>query len=164
MPRIRKLAQVALAALRIDDKDLAISLVNSAEIRRLNNQFRAKDKATDVLSFPQLEFAKPLLPIRAQPTPGRRKSSKLPPAALGDIVIALPQAAANARNIGQSLDREVAFLIVHGLLHLCGHDHIRKKDERIMLAAQRELMATFEQSQKPLWHGCVRSRARTVVS
>lgn len=163
--RIRKLAQLGLAALGVADKDLSISIVNSAEIRRLNRDFRGKDKATDVLSFPQLEFARPLLPEAVPSTASKRHkvAKQRPPVALGDLVISVPQAAANARSIGQSLDREVAFLIVHGLLHLCGHDHIRKKDERVMLAAQRVLMDVFEAKSKPLWQGCVRGRLRRVA-
>lgn len=159
--RIRKLTQVCLKSLGVEDRELSVSFVNSAAIRILNRDFRGKDKATDVLSFPQEAFTRPLLPRLRRA--GQRATRRQAPSPLGDVVISLPEAAANARGIGQSLDREVAFLIVHGVLHLCGHDHEKKADERVMLSAQKALMATLEASAKPLWLGCATRRRRTAA-
>ena len=87
----------------------------------------------------------------------------LPREPLGDLVIALDVAAENAQNIGQSLDREVCFLLVHGILHLCGHDHIKKTEEKLMLACQRRLMKILgeDSPKKALWRGCVQLAKRT---
>jgi probable rRNA maturation factor len=81
------------------------------------------------------------------------------PRALGDLVISLPNAEQNAKAIGQPLDREVCFLIVHGLLHLCGHDHEAPVEERRMLDAQRRLMASLAKTRGgPLWTKSVTKR------
>jgi rRNA maturation RNase YbeY len=85
-----------------------------------------------------------------------------PPPVLGDVVISLPDAARNARRIGQSLDREVAFLLVHGILHLAGHDHLAARDEKKMLAAQRALMRRLARGKggRPLWTRCAAPRRK----
>lgn len=158
--RIRKLTQACLARLGVEDRELSVSFVNSAEIRALNRDYRGKDKPTDVLSFPQETFSPPLLP---RPRRAARRARRRAPSPLGDVVISLPEAAANARGIGQALDREVAFLIVHGVLHLCGHDHEKKADERVMLSAQRTLMAALETDSRPLWQGCAARRLRAAA-
>lgn len=82
--------------------EVSILLTSSAGIRRLNRRFRHKDKVTDVLSFPAAA-----------------------PGCAGDIAIALPVAAAQARRYGHSLRAEVELLVLHGLLHLRGYDHER---------------------------------------
>lgn len=75
---------------------------------------------------------------------------------LGDLVISPVDAWRNAQDIGQGLDREVAFLIVHGILHLCGHDHKHPEEESIMKHQQKLLMKTLEMKDDPLWQDCVR--------
>ena len=82
--------------------EIGILLTSNANVRRLNRQFRKKDMTTDVLSFPaaNAKFA-------------------------GDIAIALPVAAAQARRFGHALLDEVKLLVLHGLLHLAGYDHER---------------------------------------
>lgn len=144
----------------MEDRELSVSFVNSAEIRALNRDFRGKDKPTDVLSFPQETFSPPLLPRRRR---AARRAPRRAPSPLGDVIISLPEAAANARGIGQPLDREVAFLIVHGMLHLCGHDHEKRADERLMRSAQRTLMAALEAGSRPLWQGCAARRLRAAA-
>jgi probable rRNA maturation factor len=61
----------------------------------------------------------------------------------------------NAEKIGQGLDREVCFLLVHGILHLCGHDHEEEDDEVIMFAEQRKIMESLN-GDLPVWKDCVR--------
>jgi probable rRNA maturation factor len=127
----------------------------------LNRDWRGKDRATDVLSFPQSEWDRPLV------ASGRRQMApkSAPEVVLGDIVISPDQAAKNARRIGQGLDRETCFLIVHGMLHLCGHDHMNSEEERLMLREQAVLMAALESAgvgKKPLWQSCVTKVERRV--
>lgn len=86
-------------------------------IRRLNSQFRGVDRETDVLSFPS----------------GVDDY-------LGDIAISLPRAQRQAQEIGQSLEREVAFLTAHAMLHLFGYDHETQPAEDAMRAMQRKVM------------------------
>lgn len=84
-------------------------LTNNAEIQKLNKQYRGKDYATDVLSFPMDEDN------------------------LGQIVISLDKAQEQANELGQSFTEELRFLFTHGLLHLHGHDHENPEDEAAML-------------------------------
>lgn len=130
------LARKVCEALGVSRHELAVTFVTSAAIRKLNAEFRGKDQPTDVLSFPQAEFRTPLTVKK----PFRDSARAGAPPVLGDVVISLPEAAANAKKIGQGLDREVAFLMVHGILHLCGHDHGKAAEEKRMLAQQDALM------------------------
>lgn len=91
----------------------------NAELRRLNREFRQKDKPTDVLSFPAIRKA----------TAGKGEA--------GDIAISATIARTNARRLGHSTARELKVLILHGLLHLAGYDHekdsgqMRRKEDRL---------------------------------
>jgi len=93
-------------------------IAGDAELRRLNRDFRGKDYATDVLSFP----AGPLRPL---PTPGGYpgRGSDGRGCFLGDIAISLGRARAQAREFGHTIEQEVRILMLHGVLHLVGHDH-----------------------------------------
>jgi len=103
------------------DGELSILFCGDAEIRGLNREFRGIDKATDVLSFPGGEG------------PG--------PKTIGDIAISIPYARRQAKKIGNSNERELLFLLVHGVLHLLGYDHERsKKGAMEMEEMQRKLM------------------------
>ena len=87
-------------------------LVGDARIRKLNKEWRKKDKATDVLSFPLLGAA------------DLKQAAKVKgPLPLGDIVISVPTARRQAKERGHSLALELDLLLVHGLLHLLGYDH-----------------------------------------
>jgi probable rRNA maturation factor len=89
-----------------EKKNVAVAFVSDRKMRELNNEFRAKDKTTDVLSFP----------FEADEFDVDRDF-------LGDIVISLEQAARQAAENDLDLDTEVKQLILHGILHLCGYDH-----------------------------------------
>ena len=154
--KISSIADLVCRKLRVYQHDLGVQFVSAAKIRRLNRRYRAIDQSTDVLSFPQISWPK-AQPVHAQGARHGNSRKHVPSDVLGDLVISLNDAARNAKNIGQTLDREVGFLLVHGILHLCGHDHIKKKDEIKMLRAQHQLMALLEsQGKKPLWEKCVR--------
>ena len=71
---------------------------------------------------------------------------------LGDVVICVAIAAKSAARLGQSLAREVCFLLVHGILHLCGYDHQQPRDAAIMFAEQQRIMQAVG---KKVWRGCV---------
>jgi len=89
-------------------------ITGDAYMRRLNREFRGKDYATDVLSFPADH--------ERRPARGRVQSGAGPRRA-GDIAISLPRARAQARRLGHSTEQEVRVLMLHGVLHLVGHDH-----------------------------------------
>jgi probable rRNA maturation factor len=74
------------------------------------------------------------------------------------VVISPSDAASNALESGSDLDKEVCFLVVHGILHLVGHDHMKPGEKRRMFAEQKKLMRIFAggRSSKPQWDGCIR--------
>jgi len=111
--------------------EVSLLLVGEAEIQSYNRQYRGIDAPTDVLSFSQLEGEGP--DVRTLP-PGY-------PVPLGDIVISMPRMRDQARAYGHSQQREFAFLLVHGLLHLLGFDHQNPEDEERMRATAEELLA-----------------------
>ena len=116
-------AQLVLDFSGVPDADLTIALVDDARIQGLNRDFLAHDAPTDVLSFPADE---------PDPETGRRY--------LGDIVISLVRAAEQARERGHALEAEMQLLVVHGVLHLLGHDHAEPAEKERMWTAQAGLL------------------------
>ena len=109
--------------------EVGVSFVNNEQIRELNNEFRHKDAATDVLSFPLGENG--VYDINEETGAYQ----------LGDVVISVPKAMEQAEQYGHSLQREMGFLTVHSMLHLLGYDHeagglealrMREKEETVM--------------------------------
>ena len=122
---LRKFAEQALGAVDCAKRDATIVFVSDRKIRDLNSRFRGKDRATDVLSFP---------------TKAERFETDLW-AHSGEVIISLERAATQAKQHGLSFSTEVNQLILHGLLHLCGHDHETDKGEmnRLELKLRRKL-------------------------
>lgn len=124
-----------LATLEYEDlifgAEVSVTFCDNEYIRKLNGDFRNKDSATDVLSFPMYDFDDEIEP---ETNPDGSIS-------LGDIVVSLERAAEQAKEIGNSFEREVAFLVIHSTLHLLGYDHERSKDdEEAQCLAQREII------------------------
>lgn len=125
-----KLAQVAP---ELANPRLAVSLLfaSDQDVHALNREWRGKDKPTNVLSFPMLERDD----LLALPTAG-------PPELLGDIALAFETCAREAADKGVPLEHHAAHLIVHGLLHLAGHDHeISSADADAMEALEIKALA-----------------------
>ena len=108
--------------------EVDITFVDDEAIRSLNRDYRDKDSATDVLSFPLYERAAEIDPAE-------------PEIMLGDIVVSLPHAMMQAETYGHSLEREVLYLIVHGLLHLAGYDHMQPGERSAMRAHEERILA-----------------------
>ena len=110
--------------------EVSVTFTDNAGIKKLNKKYRKIDKETDVLSFPLFDF----------------EGSEEPPVdemenMLGDIVVSLERAAAQAEEYGHSFEREVAFLCVHSTLHLLGYDHeTSEEDELDMRQRQTAVM------------------------
>lgn len=120
----RAVAALAQVAPELGNKRLSASIqfADDAEVHVLNREWRGKDKPTNVLSFPMLE-REDLLNL----------SPEGPPELLGDLALALETCGREAAEKGLSLDQHATHLIIHGLLHLAGHDHeISLEDARIM--------------------------------
>jgi probable rRNA maturation factor len=121
--------------------ELTVVVTDNAVLRDLNRRYRGVDAVTDVLSFPADE---PGLPFVVPPNQT---------AYLGDVIIAYPQAEAQARAGGHSTLAELQLLAVHGVLHLLGYDHLTAADRKRMWAAQaqalRSVGAAISEPQAP---------------
>lgn len=111
-----------------DDAEVSVTLVDNVRIRELNAEFREIDRETDVLSFPLGD------------NEGFEADPDTDAILLGDIVISLEKAAAQAEEYGHSFRREVAFLITHSLFHLLGYDHMTPEEETEMFAKQEKVL------------------------
>jgi probable rRNA maturation factor len=151
--KIDRICATVLGSLGLNNTNVAIEFVGPRRIQKLNADFRSINSPTDVLSFPAREWRKPLC-ISKRPVAPTDKA--LTEAHLGDIAICPVIAGENARDIGQGLDRETGFLLIHGLLHLVGHDHMKLNEERLMLSQQRKLMRLLTPiGRAPLWKNCI---------
>jgi len=130
----RALARAArrlLDHLGLEGLHLSLLLCDDTMIRRLNRDYREKDAATDVLSFPMDGAEGPLL---------------------GDLAISTDTAARQAEEQGHRLVSELHVLLVHGLLHLLGYDHHGPEQTRQMRAAEAELLAVLDEDAASLIH------------
>ena len=118
-----------------DNFEISISFVDNQEMQDLNKEYRNIDAPTDVLSFSMLEFEEDNEGFESDLNDYIEE--ELP---LGDIVISVERAIEQAGEYGHSKDREIAFLLVHGMLHLLGYDHEEKEDERIMFQKQDTIL------------------------
>lgn len=143
---LEKLLQIAGKSEDIPLGEVALSFVDDEEIRQLNKEYRGIDRPTDVLSFPMMEYAADELVIDYSElegiaadedtlTPGLLSGDQL-----GDIVISVPRALAQAEEYGHSIEREIGFLFVHGFLHLIGLDHQNEEEEQVMLKKQEHIL------------------------
>jgi probable rRNA maturation factor len=111
--------------------EVSLVVTDSETVQRLNRDYRGIDEPTDVLAFYML------------PQKGADFSFALPPdgvARLGEVLISYPQALAQAKEQGHSLERELALLVIHGILHLLGYDHEKPEAEHKMRERERELL------------------------
>jgi len=134
--------------------EICLQFVSPFKMKSLNKHYRNQDKSTDVLAFPQYDWKRPKK-VQKKPAPAVKILNPLP---LGDVVISPSDAASNALESGSGLDKEICFLVVHGILHLVGHDHMKPVEKRRMFAEQKKLMRLFAggRSDKPAWDGCIR--------
>jgi probable rRNA maturation factor len=151
--QITTLAAEICLRLRVAHYEVCVQFVSPKVMRSLNSQYRDKDMSTDVLAFPQYNW-KRALKFQANPPTSRPILNPLP---LGDIVISTEDAAANAKESKSNLDKEICFLMVHGILHLVGHDHLKPAEKKRMFGEQKKLMGVFSGSKlkAPAWTGCV---------
>ncbi len=125
--KLEKILQEMLDYLKLKNVEVSVLLVDNKEIKKLNEEWRGKDKPTDVLSFPINEE-----------TP---YGCKL----LGDIVISVPYAKEHAKEFGNTFQEEMVRLLAHGLLHLLGYDHERsEEDAKIMFQKEKELISAVK--------------------
>lgn len=110
--------------------EVSLSFVSDEEIRDLNRRYRKVDKVTDVLSFPQYEDLNEL-----------PEEGIIP---LGDVVICMEQAEAQAEEFGHSLKRELVYLFIHSICHLLGYDHMEEADRQEMRGKEERVMEQLQ--------------------
>ncbi|MGB9846894.1 MAG: rRNA maturation RNase YbeY [Desulfotomaculales bacterium] len=125
---VKQVVKEALAAHGEAGKktEVSVTFVDDEYIRRLNREYRGTDAPTDVLSFSMLE---------GDPVAGPEEER-----VLGDVVVSVPAAVRQSEAYGHSFRREVAYLVVHGVLHLLGYDHQTKEEQEKMREKEEELL------------------------
>ena len=114
--------------------EVSLVFTDSETVQQLNRDYRGLDEPTDVLAFYML------------PQKGIDSSFALPPdgvTRLGEVIISYPQAIAQAREQGHSPERELALLVIHGILHLLSYDHEEPDEESTMRERERELLERY---------------------
>ena len=132
---LRKDAQTVLNALKYKDFDLGIWITNDKTIRTYNKTYRNKDKATDILSFsnyPELKVGE-----RIKVTTEDDKN-------LGDLIISAEYVVVDAQKLGVSFEDRIKRLLVHGICHLLGYDHIKDADYIIMYKKEMSLLKKIQ--------------------
>lgn len=123
-PTVKRAAEAVLAKKRLKKVAVTILLTSDAEVRALNRDYRAKDKPTNVLSFPD-----------GEEVDGVRQ--------LGDIALAYETIAREAAEQGKKLKAHLTHLVMHGVLHLLGYDHETAREAHIMEAFEIQLLASM---------------------
>ena len=114
-----------------ESSEVSISFADKDDIKQLNREYRGMDSPTDVLSFPLTDK-------------NEWAEVKNRPLLLGDVIICDEIAREQANTYGHTYEREINFLLVHGLLHLAGYDHMNEEDEKKMRGAQRKILGSIK--------------------
>lgn len=116
------------------DTEISVLLVDNETIQEFNRDYRGKDSVTDILSFPMEEDIEENSEPKVIGGPGERM--------LGDIVISVEKAVEQAAEYGHSIERELAFLAVHGMLHLLGYDHEKNEAAKKIMQTEEKRILT----------------------
>lgn len=128
--RVKAIVSLASTFIQLREGELSISFVTTEKMRSLNKEFRDKDESTDILSFVN-EDDDSFISIEEEPI-------------AGDLVISLDDMFQNCEYFGVEKDNELIRLIVHGLLHLNGHDHLSNEMSEPMLLLQEDIVKKIE--------------------
>lgn len=132
------IAAAALTAQGLgDDVEMGLVIASQERVHRLNRTYRGQDRPTDVLSFALLPEAdaEPDSAFAAPPDGVKH---------LGEVIISYPQAVIQAEEHGHSVKREAAILVIHGVLHLLGYDHVEDDEAVVMSAKEAEILKAVE--------------------
>ena len=111
-----------------EEKEISLILVDLDEITKINREYRGLDRPTDVISF--------------------EESDEEDDSYLGDIFVCVEKVYEQSKEYGHSMEREFAFLVVHGILHLSGYDHMTADDEKVMFTKQEEILKSIGYERK----------------
>ena len=121
---LNKVIEHTMKKLDVKKSLFDIIFIDDEEMHKMNKEYRGIDRTTDVLSF-ALNDNKHINPVLNS---------------LGDIFISIPKMIEQAHEYGHSEKRELSFLVVHGMLHLLGYDHMEKDEEEVMFGLQKEIL------------------------
>ncbi len=134
---LQSVAEQALVTQDADSRvELGLVITNQERVQQLNRSYLGKDEPTDVLAFSAREEIDVELPPFAQPPDGVLH--------LGEVIISYPQAVIQAEERQHSVKREIAILIIHGVLHLLGYEHDKPELERQMKTREEEILSCIE--------------------
>ncbi len=133
---LTRVGSQVLSAEGWNDAEVSVVVTGDDEIKALNREFRGKDEPTDVLSFPLEEWD-----LEEGEDESELGDPSPPEVLLGDVVISLERAAAQSDEYGHSLQRELGFLLVHGVLHLLGYDHETDEERQAMREREEAILS-----------------------
>lgn len=127
---------------------VSIRLCGDDAIHAINREYRGVDRATDVLSFPTVNYPAGVTAGQADSLLRRELDDELDACMLGDLILSVPHVLKQAEEYGHSPEREAAYLLVHGLCHLMGYDHIEEEDKRRMRAMEEKILSAIGQTRE----------------
>lgn len=127
---------------------VSVRLCDDEAIHEINREHRGVDRPTDVLSFPTVMYPAGVTAGGADKLLRRELDDELNACMLGDLILSVPRVLAQAVEYGHSPEREAAYLIVHGLCHLMGYDHIEEDDKRKMRAMEEKILSAIGQTRE----------------
>ena len=122
------------------EAEVNVVLTDNEEIHQVNKEYRNVDAPTDVLSFPMLEYDTPSDFEHVEEDFADCFNPETGELMLGDIMISVDKVEEQAEKYGHSTTRELAFLVAHSMLHLCGYDHMEDEERLVMEAKQNEIL------------------------
>lgn len=141
---MQKAADAALAAEGVNRAcAVCIRICDDEAIHEINREYRGVDRATDVLSFPTVNYPAGVTAGQADKLLRRELDDELDAVMLGDLIISVPHVIAQAQEYGHAVQREAAYLTVHGLCHLMGYDHIEESDKKVMRAMEEKILSAI---------------------
>lgn len=123
------------------EAEVNVLITDNEDIRQINNEYRNIDTPTDVLSFPMIEYERPSDFEFLEESGDDCFHPDTGELLLGDIVISIDKVEEQAEKYGHSQTRELAFLVAHSMLHLCGYDHMEEEERKIMERKQEEILS-----------------------
>ena len=125
---VRRAVEITGPLYDVENSEVSITLTNDEYIHQMNKKYRGLDRPTDVLSFAFVDSEEPEIEDGPETE------------VLGDIIISLERAWAQSQEYGHSMERELSFLTIHGILHLLGYDHMEEEERMEMEEEQRYIM------------------------
>nr|WP_314463288.1 rRNA maturation RNase YbeY [uncultured Clostridium sp.] len=123
------------------EAEINVLITDNEDIRLINQEYRNIDSPTDVLSFPMIEYETPSDFDHLEEAEYDSFNPETGELLLGDIVVSVDKVEEQAEKYGHSIERELAFLVAHSMLHLCGYDHMEDEERLVMERKQEEILS-----------------------